>query len=349
MATSHSNPLKKYVLVTGGLGYLGSHTVVQLLNSKYSVIIVDNLSNSDPSVLNRIEKITGMTSVFFRGDIRNSDFLDQIFNQYTITSVIHFAGLKDISESLKKPAEYYSNNVSGSITLLETMKKNGVHTIIFSSSANVYGNPISTPIAEDHPINPTNPYGRSKYMVEEILNDLKAAEPHWKIAILRYFNPVGAHKSGLIGECSGPNKTNIMPILCDAAYTKSVTVPIYGSDYPTEDGSPIRDFIHVDDLASGHMSCLEFLLNSKKSEEIVTVNLGTGKPTTILQLLRAFSEATGVVVSHEFKSRRKGDISVSYTNPDKAYQILSWRANKGIHEMCEDAWRWKTYESQFTK
>lgn len=349
MATLHSNPIKSSVLVTGGLGYLGSHTVVQLMNKGYSVIVIDNLINSDQNVLDRIQKITGTVPIFCKGDIRNSHFLDQVFNQNTISSVIHFAGLKDVSESLTNPTDYFSNNVSGSIILFGSMRKNNVNTIIFSSSANVYGDPISTPIAEDHPINPTNPYGKSKWMIEEILKDIKTAEPNWKIAILRYFNPVGAHKSGLIGECFGPNKTNIMPVLCDAAYTKNFAIPVYGNDYSTNDGTPIRDFIHVEDLASGHISCLEYLLNSKGIEESLTLNLGTGRPTTILQLLHAFYEATGIVVPYEFKSRREGDISVSFTNPDKAYQALSWRANKNIHEMCEDAWRWKLYESQSTK
>jgi UDP-glucose 4-epimerase len=322
MATLHSNPIKSSVVVTGGLGYLGSHTVVQLMNKGYSVIVIDNLINSDQNVLDRIQKITGTVPIFCKGDIRNSHFLDQVFNQYTISSVIHFAGLKDVSESLKNPTDYFSNNVSGSITLFGSMRKNNVNTIIFSSSANVYGDPISTPIAEDHPINPTNPYGKSKWMIEEILKDIKTAEHNWKIAILRYFNP---------------------------AYTKNFAIPVYGNDYSTNDGTPIRDFIHVEDLASGHISCLEYLLNSKGIEESLTLNLGTGRPTTILQLLRAFYEATGIVVPYEFKSRRESDISVSFTNPDKAYQALSWRANKNIHEMCEDAWRWKLYESQSTK
>lgn len=345
IATSPSDQIKSYILVTGGLGYLGSHTVVQLLNKNYWTVVIDNLSNSDQTVVDRIYQITGKKPEFCEGDIRNSNFLSQVFNRYKISSVIHFAGLKDVSESLKNPIEYFSNNVSGSITLFEAMSKNEVDTLIFSSSANVYGDPISTPIAEDHPINPTNPYGKSKSMVEEILFGIKVAKPTWKIAILRYFNPIGAHNSGLIGEPSGTSKTNIMPVLCDAAYASNFPIPINGNDYLTADGTPVRDFIHVEDLASGHISTLEYLINSQEVIEPLTLNLGTGRPTTILQLLDAFSKATGIDMPFEFKSRREGDISISYTNPKKAQQILSWVASKSIDEMCEDAWRWKQYES----
>lgn len=346
IASSRVDGSQRYILVTGGLGYLGSHTVVQLLNNNYDVVIVDNLINSDRLVIDRIYQITGKTPIFCEGDIRDSIFLDQVFSAYKISSVIHFAGLKDVTDSIKNPLEYFSNNVTGSISLFEAMKKNAVNTVIFSSSANVYGDPISTPIAEDHPINPTNPYGKSKWMVEEILCAIAHALPNWRIAILRYFNPVGAHKSGLIGEPSSASRTNIMSVLCHAASGNNFPVPIYGNDYLTVDGSPIRDFIHVEDLSSGHIAALEFLLNSPKLSEPLTINLGSGKPTTVLQLVCAFSKATGIKMPFEFKPRRMGDISISYTNPEKAQRVLSWKVNRSIHEMCEDAWRWKQYESR---
>jgi UDP-glucose 4-epimerase len=336
---------QNYILITGGLGYIGSHTVIKLLNQNTQVIIVDNLSNSDRIVLKRINQITGFTPLFFEGDIRNSIFLEGIFRQYHIVSVIHFAGLKDVSESIEKPTEYFSNNVIGSKILIEVMTKFNVKKIIFSSSANVYGNPISIPIVEDHPINPTNPYGQSKWNVEEMLCSLKTKDPSWKVGILRYFNPLGAHESGLIGESSLPIKTNIMPAMCNAAYHKQ-SFSIYGNDYTTVDGTPIRDFIHVQDLAAGHLAALKFLDYSHNRNEVLTVNLGTGKPTTIMELVRTFKDATGVNLKFELKPRRKGDVSVSYTNPNKALKILSWKAHKSIFEMCQDAWRWKLHESQ---
>jgi len=337
--------MTSYVLLTGGLGYIGSHTAVQLIEKGFQLVIIDNLSNSTLTVLDRIYKITSIKPLFEHGDLQDSVFLNHVFLKYNISSVMHFAGLKDITESLAMPDHYYANNVSGSLKLFEAMKNARVNTLIFSSSANVYGNPLKTPIAEDHPPNPNNPYGKSKWMVEQILQDLKCSNPEWKIIILRYFNPVGAHQSGLIGELSTPNSVNLISMLCKKALKSGTPIQIYGNDYETIDGTPIRDFIHIDDLANGHVATLELLSKCNCLNEAFVINLGTGRPTTVLQMVQTFIKATGINIPYHFSQRRKGDISISYTDATLAYKTLGWLAKKGIMEMCKDTWRWKLYES----
>jgi len=341
--------MTSYVLLTGGLGYIGSHTAIQLIEKGFQLVIIDNLSNSSLEVLNRIYKITKIKPLFELGDLQDPIFLNHVFGKYKISSVIHFAGLKDVTESLIKPNHYYANNVSGSRNLFEAMKNADVKTLIFSASANVYGNPLKTPIAENHPLNPNNPYGKSKWMVEQILQDLQNSNSEWKIIILRYFNPVGAHHSGLIGELSTPNSVNLMSILCKIGLKQDMPIEIYGNDYETLDGTPIRDFIHIDDLANGHVASLELLNKSNSPHDPFIINLGTGKPTTVLQMVQAFITVTGINIPYHFSQRRKGDISISYADPTLAYQTLGWEAKKGIIEMCKDTWRWKLYESNPSK
>ncbi|MGV1017858.1 MAG: UDP-glucose 4-epimerase GalE [Fluviibacter phosphoraccumulans] len=336
MASSFEN---QRILVTGGAGYIGSHTVVQLLEAGAQVIVLDNLCNSKREFINRIEKITGRRPEFVVGDIRDCALLRSVFNKHQIGSVIHFAGLKAVSESEAEPLKYYVNNVSGSVTLFEEMARTGVKRLVFSSSATVYGDPGFVQYTEVLPLKPVNVYGRTKLMVEDVLRDLKKSDDAWRIALLRYFNPVGAHESGLIGEDPNGVPNNLMPFVSQVAVGKRKLLSIFGSDYPTPDGTGVRDYIHVDDLAAGHLAALKYL---QKGSETVTVNLGTGRPYSVLEMVKAFEEAAGKPIPYEIQSRRAGDLAEYYAEPSLAKETLGWEAKLGIDRMCEDTWRWQT-------
>ncbi len=326
------------ILVTGGAGYIGSHTVVQLIEAAHSVVILDNLFNSKREVLNRIETITGHRPKFFLGDVRDRQVLRTIFSENAISAVIHFAGLKAVGESVAMPLAYYDNNVSGSVILFEEMAKANVKTLVFSSSATVYGDPASVPIAEDFPLRATNPYGQSKLMVEDILRDLYKSDPSWKIALLRYFNPVGAHVSGLIGEDPAGIPNNLVPFIAQVAVGKREKLAVFGDDYPTPDGTGVRDYIHIEDLARGHLSAINAL---DQGAGLLAVNLGTGRGYSVLEMIRAFEEASGKAVTFEIVVRRPGDVAACYADPSLAKMLLGWGAELGIDRMCEDAWRWQ--------
>lgn len=327
------------ILVTGGAGYIGSHTVVELLAVGKDVLILDNLANSSRKVLERIAAISGRAPLFCEGDIRDADLLRGLFAGRRIEAVIHFAGLKAVGESVEKPLSYYDNNVTGTLELLRAMGEAGVRRLVFSSSATVYGDPQSVPIREDFPLRATNPYGRSKLMVEEILRDLQHAEADWQIAILRYFNPVGAHESGLIGENPNGIPNNLMPFVAQVAAGKRPQLAVFGNDYPTPDGTGVRDYIHVADLAQGHLAALDALARSGRS---LTVNLGTGQGYSVLDMVRAFEAASGRPVPYRIVARRPGDIATCYADPAQAEQLLGWKARRGIAEMCADGWRWQS-------
>lgn len=326
------------VLVTGGAGYIGSHTVLLLLEAGYSVVVLDNLSNSSRESLNRVERLTGKSLEFIEGDIRDSDCLNQLFESRDIASVIHFAGLKAVGESVAQPLRYYDCNVTGTLMLLEAMDSAGVRTMVFSSSATVYGDPASVPIREDFPLSATNPYGATKLHIEGMLRDLYRSDDRWCIALLRYFNPVGAHKSGQIGEdpCGIPN--NLMPYIAQVAVGKRERLDIFGGDYPTQDGTGVRDYIHVMDLAEGHLAALR-ALEDKKS--MITANLGTGRGYSVLEMVNAFSAATGREVPYRIVDRRPGDVASCYSDPAHAERVLAWKATRGIDAMCADHWRWQ--------
>ncbi len=326
-----------HCLVTGGLGYIGSHTVVELLAAGHRVRIIDNLSNSKPAVLERIAEISGNRPEFVRGDIRDRTALRAALKG--CDAVIHFAGLKAVGESVAQPLRYYDNNVSGSITLFETMAETGVKTLVFSSSATVYGDPASVPIREDAPLSATNPYGRSKLMIEDILRDLHRAEPDWKIALLRYFNPVGAHPSGRIGEDPNGIPNNLMPYVAQVAVGKLPCLSVFGNDYPTPDGTGVRDYIHVVDLAKGHLAALAAL---ERQGGLLTVNLGTGRGYSVLEMVKAFEAASGRKVPYRIAPRRPGDVANCYADPTRAAELLGWRAEKDLAAMCADAWRWQS-------
>jgi UDP-glucose 4-epimerase len=325
-------------LVTGGAGYIGSHTVVQLLESGHEVVVLDNLCNSKAQVIERITRITGKSPTFIEGDVRDRDLLDTIFAHHRIESVIHFAGLKAVGESVSKPLSYYDNNLACTFTLLKEMERAGVKALVFSSSATVYGDPQFLPITEAHPLGATNPYGQTKQMIEQILRDCVAAEPLLRIALLRYFNPVGAHISGLIGEDPAGKPNNLMPYVAQVAVGKLSKLQIFGDDYKTPDGTGVRDYIHVDDLASGHLAALRYLQNNAG---IVTVNLGTGRGSSVKEMINAFETASKRTVPFEVVSRRPGDIASCYANSDLAFDIFGWKAQHGIDRMCEDSWRWQ--------
>jgi len=327
------------ILVTGGCGYIGSHTVVQLLESGQDVVVLDNLCNSKKTVIDRIEKITGKRPYFVEGDVRDRDILRAIFAKYAITAVIHFAGLKSVAECSVKPLLYYDNNVSGSVVLAEEMAKSKVYTLVFSSSATVYGEPVFLPYTEAHPLKPINVYGHSKLMVEQVLQDLAKSNSAWRIALLRYFNPVGAHFSGLIGEDPSGIPNNLMPFLAQVAVGKREFLSIFGDDYDTVDGTGVRDYIHVDDLASGHLAALNYL---GKNTGVVTVNLGTGKGTSVLELVGAFEDASGKAIARQIVGRRPGDLPEYYAQADYAKKVLGWQANHDIKRMCADTWRWQS-------
>ena len=326
------------ILVTGGTGYIGSHTCVALINAGYHVIILDNLSNSSANVLKRLNQIAGQTPHFIQGDIRDRALLDKVFADNRIAAVIHFAGLKSVGESVAKPIEYYDNNVRGTIELLSAMEAAKVRTFVFSSSATVYGDPKSVPIREDFSRSATNPYGRSKVIVEDILEDMHRSNPEWNIARLRYFNPVGAHPSGLIGEDPKGIPNNLMPYISQVAVGRRERLRIYGNDYPTPDGTGVRDYIHVMDLAEGHVFALRFC---QDKGGMLTVNLGTGEGSSVLQVIHAFEKASSRPIPYEIVARRAGDIAQCWADPSLAFTKLGWKATRGLAEMCEDSWRWQ--------
>lgn len=327
------------ILVTGGAGYIGSHTTVALQQAGYRVLILDNLSNSSLAVLDAIAGITGMRPDFAQGDVRDPETLQLLFRTRKITAVLHFAGLKAVGESTQIPLAYYDNNVHGSVLLLAAMQRAGVRSIVFSSSATVYGDPQKLPLAEDHPRSATNPYGHTKLVVEDILENLYSSEAGWRIARLRYFNPVGAHPSGLIGEAPQGIPNNLMPYVAQVAAGQRPKVQVFGNDYDTPDGTGVRDYIHVMDLAQGHVQALRYCL--EKEQELLTVNLGTGKGYSVLDMIRAFEQASGKTIPYDLVARRPGDIAACWADTELAYRKLGWRAEKGIQEMCDDAWRWE--------
>jgi UDP-glucose 4-epimerase len=326
------------ILVTGGAGYIGSHTCVQLLEAGHELVVLDNLCNSKVESLRRVEKLTGKTLTFVQGDIRDPEALQAAF-RHPIQAVIHFAGLKAVGESVAKPLEYYENNVTGTLALLRAMKQHGVRNFVFSSSATVYGNPASVPITESFPLSATNPYGRSKLIVEDMLRDFAKAEPDWNIALLRYFNPIGAHESGEIGEDPNGIPNNLMPFITQVACGKQAELKVFGSDYPTKDGTGIRDYIHVVDLAAGHVKAVEALT---RNLGLLTVNLGTGKGYSVLEMIQIFEQVNGVKVPYQIVDRRPGDIAECWADPAAAAGLLGWRAEKDLSAMCKDSWRWQS-------
>ncbi|MBT6009796.1 MAG: UDP-glucose 4-epimerase GalE [Candidatus Marinimicrobia bacterium] len=327
------------ILVTGGAGYIGSHTVLELLSQGDEVIVVDNLSNSSRESLRRVEALTGKAPVFYEFDLLDQEALSTPFLNHHIDAVIHFAGLKAVGESVAIPLKYYQNNLAGTLNLLEEMKANGVKRLVFSSSATVYGDPSSVPITEDFPVSATNPYGRSKLIIEEMLGDLYVSDAGWDIALLRYFNPVGAHASGQIGEDPNGTPNNLMPYISQVAVGKLEKLSVYGDDYQTRDGTGVRDYIHVVDLAQGHLKALDHLMTKPG---LVTVNLGTGQGYRVLEMVKAFESASGQAVAYQIVDRRAGDIAECYANTQKAADVLGWKATKGLNEMCVDAWRWQS-------
>ena len=323
------------VLVTGGTGYIGSHTCVELLNTGHDVIILDNLSNSKLEALNRIEQITGRRPKFYKADILDIDAIQAVFDENEIDSVIHFAGLKAVGESVQIPLSYYHNNITGTFNLCEVMAKSGCKRIVFSSSATVYGCDSVAPFSEDFPLSATNPYGWTKFMIEQILRDVAVSDPEWSISLLRYFNPVGAHESGLIGEDPNGIPNNLMPYISQVATGKLPHLNVFGNDYNTPDGTGVRDYLHVVDLAKGHLKALEFIANHKG---VNAVNLGTGKGSSVLDMVHAFEAASGMKIPYEIKPRRAGDIATCYANADKAKQLFGWEAEFDIEKMCADTW-----------
>ena len=328
------------VLVTGGAGFIGSHTVVELQNAGYEVVVVDNLCNSSPKSLERVQEITGKAVKFYEADILDAAALDKIFAENEIDSVIHFAGLKAVGESVQKPWEYYNNNITGSLVLFDVMRKHGVKNIIFSSSATVYGTPAQIPVTETCPKGEiTNPYGQTKSMLEQMLMDIQKADPQWNVILLRYFNPIGAHKSGKIGENPNGIPNNLMPYVTQVAVGKLKCLGVFGDDYDTPDGTGVRDYIHVVDLALGHVKSIEKI---KENPGLKIYNLGTGTGYSVLDIVKNFEAATGVKVPYEIKPRRAGDIATNYADASLAKEELGWVAERGIKEMCEDAWRWQS-------
>ena len=327
------------ILVTGGAGYIGSHTCIELLNAGYDITVVDNLYNSKKASLDRVREITGKDFKFFECDIRDRDYLDKIFKEDKIDAVIHFAGLKAVGESVYKPLEYYDNNIGGTITLCEVMRENGCKNIVFSSSATVYGTENESPLSEDMKTGgTTNPYGTTKYMIELILKDLYVADNEWSITLLRYFNPIGAHESGKIGENPNGIPNNLLPYVTQVAVGKLPCLTVFGNDYDTPDGTCIRDYIHVVDLAKGHLKALE---DSFKSNRVEVFNLGTGNGYSVLQIIEAFEKACGFPLNYKIGPRRAGDLARLYSNPSKAKEKLGWVAEKNIDDMCLDSWRWQ--------
>ena len=327
------------ILVTGGAGYIGSHTCIALIEADYDIVIFDNFSNASKESIKRVEKIVKQNITVVEGDIRNKDALETLFSKYTIDAVIHFAGLKAVGESVAQPLKYYDNNVHGTLMLCEVMAKHGCKSIVFSSSATVYGDPHTTPIQEHFPLSATNPYGRSKLMVEEILRDVHTSDKDWRIVLLRYFNPVGAHHSGTIGEDPNDIPNNLMPFIAQTAVGKRPCLNVFGDDYPTHDGTGVRDYIHVVDLADGHIKALQKIADAK---EVLTVNLGTGKGYSVLDVVKAFEKASGKKVPYQIAPRRAGDIAQCYADPSYAKEILGWEAKRSLEEMCQDSWHWQS-------
>ena len=328
------------VLVTGGAGFIGSHTCVELLESGFDVVVCDNLSNASEEALKRVEKITGKTVKFYKTDVRDREGLDTIFEKENIDSVIHFAGLKAVGESVEKPLLYYDNNIHGTLVLCEAMKKAGCKSIVFSSSATVYGDPHTVPIKEDFPLHATNPYGRTKLMIEEILQDLCVSDPEWKVILLRYFNPIGAHESGLIGEDPKGIPNNLVPYVAQVAIGKHEFVRVFGNDYNTPDGTGVRDYIHVVDLAKGHVCALHKIEASDPG--VLIYNLGTGIGYSVLDVVKAYGKACGKDLPYKILDRRPGDIATCYADPAKAKAELGWEAQFGIERMCADSWKWQS-------
>jgi UDP-glucose 4-epimerase len=328
------------LLVTGGAGYIGSHTCLELLEAGFEVSVVDNLCNSSREALRRVEGITGKKVTFHETDVRDAAALTRIFETEKPQAVIHFAGLKAVGESVDKPLEYYDNNVSGTVALLLAMRHTGIRQFVFSSSATVYGDPATVPIREDFPLSATNPYGRSKLIIEDILRDLVQSDATWKVALLRYFNPVGAHESGLIGEDPNGIPNNLMPYISQVAVGRRPHLNVFGGDYPTPDGTGVRDYIHVVDLARGHLAALR-ALSAWAGNQPLTVNLGTGQGYSVLDMVRAFEKASSRAVPYKIVDRRPGDIAACYAQPALAERLLGWKAQFGIERMCADAWRWQ--------
>lgn len=328
-------------LLTGGAGYIGSHTAIELIRHGHDVVIFDNFSNSHPEAVQRVERITGRTIPVIQGDVRDQQALESALEQHGIDSVVHFAGKKAVGESVAQPVDYYDNNVNGTLVLLRAMKNKGVSKLVFSSSATVYGSPQYLPLDEKHPTSVTNPYGRSKLMVEEILTDLYHSDPQWSLAVLRYFNPIGAHESGLIGEDPSGIPNNLLPYIAQVAVDRREQLQIFGGDYETVDGTGVRDYIHVVDLARGHVKALEKLANLAKPE-LLTVNLGTGNGYSVLEVLHAFEKACGKTLPYAIADRRPGDVASCYANPSHALQTLGWQAQHSLDEMCADTWRWQS-------
>lgn len=328
------------ILITGGAGYIGSHTAVELLNEGYEVVVYDNLSNSSKESLRRVEELTGKKVTFYEGDILDRDSLHAMFEAESIEAVIHCAALKAVGESVRKPLEYYNNNISGTLTLLDVMDKVGVKNIVFSSSATVYGSPETMPITEECPKGQcTNPYGWTKSMMEQIMSDLQKAHPEWNVVLLRYFNPVGAHESGRIGEDPKGIPNNLMPYISQVAVGKLEKLGVFGDDYDTPDGTGVRDYIHVVDLAKGHVKAIGYIFSNPGLD---VINLGTGTGYSVLDMVKAFSKAVGRELPYEIKPRREGDIAMCYADPAKAEKVLGWKAEKTLEDMCNDAWRWQS-------
>ena len=331
-----------HILVTGGAGFIGSHACVALMAVGHEATVVDDLSNSQREVLDRVERISGKRPIFVEGDVRDRELLREVFSQRPVDAVIHFAGLKAVGESMTQPLRYYDCNVGGAIALCEVMAEVNVKTLIFSSSATVYGDPASVPIREDFPRSATNPYGASKLMVEDMLADLSKSDSAWRIARLRYFNPVGAHESGLIGESPSGIPNNLMPFVAQVASGQRERLSVFGNDYPTPDGTGVRDYVHVMDLAEGHVAALDYLI---KHLGLFSVNLGTGSGYSVLDMVRSFEQASGRPVPYSIMPRRSGDVAACYADPSLARNLLGWSAKRGIDEMCRDAWRWQQIQS----
>ena len=332
------------ILVTGGCGYIGSHLCVALAQAGEPYLVVDNFSNSRPSVLERVARVTGQAPAFVEGDGRDVALLQQLFARHAISAVVHLAAFKAVGESVREPLMYYGNNVAGTVALLQAMRDAGVRSMVFSSSATVYGDPASLPIREDFPLSATNPYGWSKLMMEQVLADVAAAEPGlWRIARLRYFNPVGAHESGLIGEDPQGIPNNLLPYVAQVAAGQREALSVYGNDYPTVDGTGVRDYIHVCDLAEGHVAALRYL---RQHPGLLTVNLGTGQPVSVLEMVRGFEQASGRPVPYRIVARRPGDVAACWADPALAERLLGWRARRGVEAMCRDAWRWQDGEAR---
>lgn len=332
-----------HILVTGGTGFIGSHACVSLMNVGHDLTVIDNLSNSQRTVVDCVAQIAGRRPEFFEGDVRDREFLRSVFAQRPVDAVMHFAGLKAVGESVVQPLRYYDWNVSGAIALCEVMAEAGVKTLIFSSSATVYGDPASVPIREDFPRSATNPYGASKLMIEDMLADLSKSDAAWRIARLRYFNPVGAHESGLIGETPNGIPNNLMPYVAQVACGQREQLSVFGNDYPTPDGTGVRDYIHVVDLVEGHLAALNYL---QREGRLLTVNLGTGCGYSVLDMVCAFEKASGLAVPYQIVARRTGDVAACYADPNLAEQLLGWRATRGIDAMCADTWRWQQNQAQ---